>query len=1050
MGTHTEKPTTAELHIEQVGRIFQQVHQSAAHAQRCKKELLSLGKSDAAQLVKDVSHVILLILLQVSQITADAMRRHYAFLVELCKSFREVFDSDELAIAILKAVTPFHNAMDKAVRLAVVWTFEALLKTVDQGNTSEERQDFYQDVAELLKQRAHDKCPQVRAKAVTGVAAFQTGKKDCDVTQQLIALLCTDTNADVRRQILHAIAPRKEFLEGYFHGMVRCTRDVVARVRAEAWDALGRFPWRYLTAYANAKGVRLPELLAAGLDDANASVVIACRAALTNGWLHRDSKDSCEDFLNSIACGFVLPALQPYERISSELLAYAQKRNTATHFPLTLADINTGGLLMWKADCCVSCDTAGEDETQLLPPLEQFSAILQDTVYAYARPEAELKTVKFRNAEDSDNMLRILLSVFDIYDDNAYLAHADNTTRASLLRLLNFILKVVPDDDPSLFVDVAVRALKSLAARTPEEATKTVTSALDSLFRSLKLPQRYALGFDDVEAIGRKSRERQQELVKRKVLWRSGESSEQHYAELKEEMDRDEKFLLRMQLIVLAFLSHSQRGDTIPTFCYHIIQMGRHLDNEKVRVAATQSLCLQCLINPDSVHTFMPLIVADAQENASGTDVSLPVAAIGVVFDLIMEYGLRFFDTAKRPGHAGGAAGAAAGAAAAAAATATAATAVVYNPDNEIEARLQHERELAEADVHKIGSRCLLSTLQSFLQPGNEPKHAVTASGFCKLLSCNRLPADAVPCVVAMLLVHYTGALASKKDSATDAYMVDYLGIFFRSYAASHPKRQAQLCEGGLRAFRVVLERNTAMALKLLEFVARLTDAYTLTLIRDIDPQAAKRATREAAEEVIGAAEEEEASRRSSRATATRSSMQSGRLLRELSRYSLHERLSEGLLLELAHTDLVESRAVCMEGLERCMYFYTREPQPFMLHCLDEALAALDAQHAGALRDRLAAWQRELRQRYPAMTLAEQPQVAEKEELQRRWEAATRARTEHLDALLEAGFGGLASIPPQLTSAAAPAGVKTEVKRERDWDYFDVASIVGPRKRARN
>ena len=207
------------------------------------------------------------------------------------------------------------------------------------------------------------------------------------------------------------------------------------------------------------------------------------------------------------------------------------------------------------------------------------------------------------------------------------------------------------------------------------------------------------------------------------------------------------------------------------------------------------------------------------------------------------------------------------------------------------------------------------------------------------------------------------------------------------------------------------------MALKLLEFVARLTDAYTLTLIRDIDPQAAKRATREAAEEVIGAAEEEEASRRSSRATATRSSMQSGRLLRELSRYSLHERLSEGLLLELAHTDLVESRAVCMEGLERCMYFYTREPQPFMLHCLDEALAALDAQHAGALRDRLAAWQRELRQRYPAMTLAEQP---------------------------------LASIPPQLTSAAAPAGVKTEVKRERDLDYFDVASIVGPRKRARN
>lgn len=1018
--------------VEEVGRVFQHVHQSAAHAQRCKKELLALGKGDATELAANVSAVILLILRQVSQITPDAMRRHYAFLVELCKSFREAFDSDELAIAILKAVAPYHNAMDKAVRLAVVATFEALLKTVDQGNASEERQDFYQDTAELLKHRVHDKCPQVRAKAVTGVAAFQTGKKDCDVTQQLIALLCCDTNADVRKQILHAIAPRKEFLEGYFHGMIRCTRDVVARVRAEAWDALGRFPWRYLTAYANAKNVRLPEMLAAGLEDANASVVIACRAALTNCWVHRDSKDVCEDFLNSIACGFVLPALQPYERISGELLTYVKKRKANAHFPLCLTDINTGGLLMWKADCRVSCDTEGEDETQLLPPLEQFSAILQDTVYAYARPEAEPKTVKFRNVEDADNMLRILLSVFDIYDDNAYLAHADNTTRASLLRLINFILKVVPDEDPSLFVDVAVRALKSLAARTPEEATKTVTSALDSLFRSLKLPQRCALGFDDVEAIGRKSRERQQELVKRKVLWRSGEGSETHYVELKEEMDRDEKFLLRMQLIVLAFLSHSQRGDAVPMFCYHIIQMGRHLDNEKVRVAATQSLCLQCLINPDSVHTFMPLILADAQENTTGADLGLPVAAIGVIVDLIMEYGLRFFDTVKKPAHASTAE-------------------VVYNTENEVEARLQHEQALAEEDVHKVGSKRLLNNLESFLQPGNEPKHIVTASGFCKLLSCNRLPSDTVPRVIAMLLLHYTGVLASKKDSATAAYMMDYLGTFFRSYAASHPKRQEQLCQGGLAAFRVVLERNAAMAFKLLEFVARLTDAYTLTLIRDIDPQAAKRATREATEEVLGT--EEEANRKSSRANATRSSMQSGRLLRELSRYSLHERLSEGLLLELAHVDLAESRTVCMEALERCMYFYSREPQPFLLYSVQAAQDVLGEQHASALSNRLAAWRSELHQRYPTMVpAAQQPQPSsdgEAEDLRRQWEGAAQARVTGLDQMLEAGFGGLASIPPQPTAAAGVKPEALEVKRERDLDYFNVESIVGARKRTK-
>lgn len=35
--------------------------------------------------------------------------------------------------------------------------------------------------------------------------------------------------------------------------MMRGVRDVVARVRSSAWDALSRFPWRYIIAYAQAK-----------------------------------------------------------------------------------------------------------------------------------------------------------------------------------------------------------------------------------------------------------------------------------------------------------------------------------------------------------------------------------------------------------------------------------------------------------------------------------------------------------------------------------------------------------------------------------------------------------------------------------------------------------------------------------------------------------------------------------------------------------------------------------------------------------------------------
>lgn len=232
------------------------------------------------------------------------------------------------------------------------------------------------------------------------------------------------------------------------------------------------------------------------------------------------------------------------------------------------------------------------DETQLLLPLADFAAVLQDTVYAYARPEATPQTVQFRHMEDADHMLRILLSMLDMYDENAYLAHADDTTRQRLLRLLNFLLKVVPDDDPALFVDCAVLSIKSLTARMPEEGTRTVTSALDALFRSLKLPQRFGLGFDDVEALGRKSRERQQELMRRRVLLQSGEggATRRAYDELRAEMDRDDKFMLRMQLIVHAYLGHSRRGEEVPVFCSHVMALGRLPENHiKVKVAAVQS-----------------------------------------------------------------------------------------------------------------------------------------------------------------------------------------------------------------------------------------------------------------------------------------------------------------------------------------------------------------------------------------------------------------------------------------------------------------------------
>ncbi|ESL07071.1 hypothetical protein TRSC58_05246 [Trypanosoma rangeli SC58] len=1043
--------------VEDVGLIFQQIQKSAAHFHKCRTKLLTYADANCTGIIDAVCRVALLVLKESPRLASDSLKRHHSFLTDVCKGFREHFKSDEIAVALMRTVEPFHNANDKTVRLGVVSVFDALLKTVDQTDTSEERQNFYQNVAEMLKLRVHDKFPAVRERAVSAVSCFQSGKKDCDVTQQLMALLCTDNSADVRRQILRCICARKEFLEGYFHGMIRCVRDVVSRVRAEAWDALGRFHWKYIAAYATAKNILLPDLIHQGLSDASSSVVIACRAALTNCWLHRDYRNDCEAMLELVLTG--RGGLEPYETLSTEMLLYCRKhRNAKTHV-VNFDSVSAASLLLWKANAKLAADTEGDDETAVLLPLPQFSTLLQETVYAYARPDVDPKTVNFKNMDEVDIILRILLSAFDVYEENGYLTHADNTTRSSLLRIIGFLLKVVPDDDPALFVDVAVRSLKSLTERTPEEATKTITSSLDSLFRSLKLPQKYALGYDDVEAFGRKSRERQRELFRLRMKFRGGETSQEEYDQLKEEMDRDEKFLLRMQFIVLAFLSHSQRGDTIPIFCSHIIQLGRQQDNEAVKVASTTSLGLQCLVNPDTVHTFMPLILSDANEIVGSSDRCVALAALGVVFDLVMEYGLRFFDcSARDAGHSSHYthAGAAELSTVTTATKTAGATATdIYSSSGaagltagDMESRLHHERALAQEDEHKVGGNNILNTLRSFLRSHCADRNPMVVVGFCKLLSCNRVPHAQVREILGDILMHYVAYRQEEKGDARAEYMVDFLNKFLYSFASSHPNRQVAFAQGGMLAYTALLRHNPVVAMHLMEVITRLSDAYVLVQIREIDPATARQVAR-LAEGGNPSTEDSTLNKSvSARSTATRTSTRCSRLLRELSRFSLHEYIASELLIELAQTGSGEAAEACLDTLEKRMYFYAKETPSWLFFCANRALNAM----CSTLQGRLQKWHDGVCARLPPCADSD---VAANDANVAKWQETLEARERAVEKILDSDIANfvcqtIRSAPPEEGSEVASSAVKMERKRERETDAtFGINSMVTRQRRAR-
>nr|CCC89772.1 conserved hypothetical protein [Trypanosoma congolense IL3000] len=938
-------PRKAEcFSAEKVGLIFQRVLMSSVHIPQCKKELFAFYESDRAAVGEAICGAVLLVLKETPKLSVESLKRHYNFLTDFCKDCLDKLSCDQVALSIIKMVSPYHNAAEKMVRLSVVSLLEALLKTVDPTNVADERQRCYESVAEILMLRLYDKYPLVRERAACGVTYFQVGNKGCDVTQHLLILLCTDTAADVRRQILQMVRGQPEFLHGYFSSVVRCTRDVVARVRAAAWDALGVFRWESVVQSARKrKGISLSELIKDGLSDSNKAVIAACRAALTNSWLHRDEKGDCKAVVDALISEDELSTpISTYDMICMELLLSCRRRNMNTVYAISAEPVTAASVLMWKACAKVSADIEGVDESAVFIPLSQFSDLLRDKLFSSSRSKKGIESTKINDNFDF-TLCQCLLSALDIYQENGYLAHSDNTTRKSLLECMTFLLKATPEEDPALYVDVAVRSLKALTERTPEDATRAIDKALMLLFGGLHLPKKHSLGYEDVEAFGRKSRERQQELAKLRMMTLSGESDGIRHQMLKNEIDIDEKFLLRMQYIVLAFLSHSERGDKITAYWSHIIQLGLRQDIDAVKVVSIKSLGMQCLVNPEAVHTFLPPILNSADEIVSESEHCVPLAALGVVFDLVMEYGFRFFDCSPRgttgrprrsctmtPEALNG----------------TEDGDALYplgsiDAENAFNRREQHENNIAEEDFHKVGGENLLKLLRTFLTTVCAKKNKMAVVGFCKLLACSRVPHSKTPEIIADILLHHVAYRRDGKGNTGSVYMVDYLNKFFQCYASSHRNRQMLFARGGIIAFTALLRHEVPTAQWLIEFVAKCSDAIMLVDIRNIDPEAARQMGRPD-DELLAEDEENMGARAySSRHTVGRITTQSSLLSRELSRFSLHEYIASELLIEIAQNKSEKARQVCMTVLGKHMYFYAKVLPSWLLFCCDKALESV-------------------------------------------------------------------------------------------------------------
>ena len=1030
---------------EQVLTSLDKAHRTTGNIAAVKKMLVSHCRERLDEVASVIAEITRAVFAQATALAPEALRRHNNFLRETCDEIRTVLGGcDETSCAALEEVVAFGHAQEKAVRYAAASSCAVLLKTLNPEVSNDARMALYDNIALLLKYWLFDKCHLVREKAAETITIFR--QKDdlhnCDVTPLLLAVSAEDYNPAVRK-VTVTMAPDKST---YFFDVARSTRDTSAKVRTAAWEVLSKFKLTHAVEYhaklidfLTAKGIPkeqfpadLTARIALGLQDQTVTVRKATKLALTHVWLQRDFHNDVEALLSALPYNSMYSVVVAKELYDHHVLRMHQAaapasdaaaNHEARGFPLNLKSITISGLLLWRMSCVDSVERVADENDHVLLPVKTYAEVLVDVIQTLIDQSGTYapKVASLSETVDAETAMELLLSLLPVYATAGYLAHTESAVRTQLIRQLSYILRVIPNKDVAAFVADSVAGINALCSRDPTDAREAVSTAIVKLSKFLSFVHQQQVSFDDPVAYAKRDEERR--ILHNRALARGHLTAED--TARAETMSLDRNFLSRMLKIVHEYLGQSQRGDPIPAVCAQVTELSRSQTDEGVKATAIRCLALQCLINPEMVHTFLPLLL----ETANDPSASCAACALGAVFDLIGEFGLPFFDVGSKGTHD----------TAAQAAGATTA-----------DARRKQEHAIAQQDSHKVGGQRLIYTLLPYLRSEVASCRMVATAGFCKLLAANRLDDRLVVVALADILV--TSAAEPRKYS----HVASVVDTFVGSYARSQAGRLFRVAEAGVLAVRILLAMNPTQDQPVTGLLARLihvTDASLLRSLQELDPEYASRVKQDyaAAAEAEAEKEAEDEDAPTGRATTGKGGLRhavlgNNRIQRELDANSIHEYILLELLVETSATDEhTIAQSVCLGALRRLL-LYRRDPSvtSAILALGDRCLASVKAQeNRDALRQYLQEYKR-LAEGNAIPMLVEPMCDALRRLVSISYEERVATRDLQLAEMVGRGFVAAAAVADPAAPAARRGGGGTRARQPRaeDPDTFEVDALV--------
>ncbi|XP_051156329.1 condensin complex subunit 3 [Leptopilina boulardi] len=727
---------------------------------------------------------------------------------------------DPFMLKIFDFLMKSQTAVDPGVRYRVCYFLNMLLTAM--GDNAYIDDTLCDKIISSMLDRVLDKSSKVRAQAILALQRLQDPTdEDCRVTKVYMFHLAKDPSNEVRRNILNCMARTQRTLLC----VLKRTRDINDLVRKAAYTFLCKISVKSLSIKQR------EELLSDGLRDQSDIVKNCVKRDLIYSWLRNYNGDFIA-LLRALDPGMNIKGMETAVLTLKSLLETSEIKVLLEQLPvdvqtrlIPLDKINCENVLFWR--CVVEHlkrEGCTEDLEDIIPELSQFCTFIRELLVLISSKQLEpwerlmhqfmlcqlFEMVKQYDLSDEcgrDNLRSLMV------DTLMHEICSDKIVQC----IVEYFDQVIPDVDRRLTALAEVinelrRPLKQTQTQQVSQLTSSQANNKNMLKAKLKV-KLLDLKEEQYNEIQNKNYLKAEEL---KMQIESVTAEIQSITEelaipmitddVGEEIEKNDSHTMTICLEIMCSSMQSPSikslHPTLRSLLDHMVVENLGHQDVTIHELELKTIVICCLLDGELAKKYFTMFFLPFTDFPD--DYRMWITALKAIFDLLLRYGLEFFNIPQAEDEIG-----------VNERSKRNRTVRLYTENDEVSS-VNNER----FDVEEGGDK-FIKIITGFLDHEDQEVRFTATEGLTKLLFCRRINS---PRLLARLIILWHNPM-----SEGNTYLTQCLCTFFNNFAVHVPDSQTMLEEAFLPTLKTLVnapERSPLQAidpLRICEIILSLT-----------------------------------------------------------------------------------------------------------------------------------------------------------------------------------------------------------------------------------